>query len=850
MRFKTTYILFGVLAAGLVLFGAMLSWKKSVDKEGFVFPSFHDKDKPAKIDDIDRVEIEVQRDRDGARDDQLVFVRQDQNWRLEKPAVRVEGTLVSQLIHQLVSARKDENADLSPNLQSFGLEPPAAKVTLIDSKGDHKWTLAIGNESIGGTNALVYATSSERGEGKEPLAIPREQIEALFKVQREAASSDSKSAVGPAPPVLKSVNDFRSRTLLADNALNIVEVSLQEPKHDAVVLKKDTSDGRWRFLKPAGYGDADDEPMMTPFGQEAPHQGGVRGLLAAIAALRVQDNADFKGVDVSDADLAQKGLAKDNYATMRLEVERSAGGFHGREDDQNKTVTDVLLIGKKADDKGEKYYARLAGEKYIVLVNAKDLKPIQEAIAKPQTLRNHNLIHVNRQEVDAIDLEPSRGVVLKLRRSGGIWRLFEGGAKGADADRNSIQSLINALATPRLVRDFPTKTDTEAGLNDPSAVVVKLWVNGVEKSDEKPDAEPALKDKNKPTVELTFGKKDGDKLYVRRKTEGGDTTLVEVPASVLTTVLGGKTDAKDVKLAYLDRTLPSFAAEDVRKLVIVRDGETYEVDKDEKAEKPQAVWKIKQPSKPAGRDANPLVVEAILSTLRNLRPDKLERDKVNTESELDKYGLKKPSGTDQKSFIQVTVTLQGEKNPERVYHFGIKDGTVYGWLKQDERGLVFTTRNEMLDVLRTELRDPTVLSFVPDNVAEIKFTWKNPKRAQPTILDLKRTPDGRAWKETDAKPLLAAIDDRKVEDLLSALATLTTHKFVEGELKPDDKLGLLEIEILLKENKTPLTLTLGASGDEGYLLARGGKIPKTEGFLLPKQLFKDDLRAGPDYFGK
>jgi hypothetical protein len=844
MKFKTTYILFGILAVQLVLFGAMLSWKKSVDKEGFVFPSFHDKSKPARIEDIDRVEIDVQRDRDGAsREEHLVFVRKDHEWRLEKPAVRVEGTLVSQLINQIVNARKEENADLSPNLASFGLEPPAAKVTLSQREGDRKWTLDIGNESIGGASALVYATSSDRGEGKEPLAIPREQIDALFKPAREAASSDGKAPVGPAPPSLKGVTDFRSKTMLADNPMDIVEVSLQEPKHESVVLEKNTGDGRWRFVKPADYGQADDEATMTPFGQDAPRQGGVRGLLSAVAGLRVHDNTDFKAVDASERKLAQMGLTNDNFETMRIEVKHTAAGLRNRGEDQNQTTTDVLLIGKKADDKGEKYYARLASESYVVLLSAKDLKPIQEAIAKPDTLRNHNLIQVNLREVDALDIEPSRGVLLKLRRSGGIWKLFDGTAKGADADPRSVQNLIATLATPRLVTDFAKKTDAEADIKEP---VVKLWVNGVEKADEKPDGEPALKDKNKPTVELRFGKKDGEKVYVRRKTEGGDSTLVEVPASVLKTV-------ERNKLAYLDPSLPPFPPDaDVRKLVLVRDGETYELDRNEKGDKTAPAWRFKQPSKFVGREASVHAVEDILATLHVLHPDKLVAEKVNTESELDKYGLKKPTGTDQKSFFQVMLTLQSpDKKPEeRVYQFGIKDNVVYGRLKGDERGLVFVVRDDTLKPLRAELRDPTVLSFAPEQVAEIKLTWKKPKLAQPPTLNLQRTSDGRGWKEKDAKPLLAAIDERKVDDLLAGLSALATHKFVDGELKPDEKLGLLEIEILLKENKTPLTLTVGAAGDEGYYLAKGGKIPGTETFLVPKQLFKDELRAGFEYFGK
>jgi hypothetical protein len=813
MSFKTTYILFGILAAELALFGGLLFWKKSADKEGYVFPSFHEKKNAAKTDDVDLIEIQVLRDRDGAsRDDKIVLVRNGQEWRMQQPAVRVEGALVNQLINQLVSARKDENTELSPNLQLFGLEPPAAKVTLIHKKNEEdpndkerQWTLGLGNESLGGGSAVVYATSSDRGGSKEPLAIPREQIEALFKPLHETASSGDKVATGPAPPVFKNINDFRSRTLLADNAMDMVEVSLQAPKHEPIVLEKPAGAGHWRFVKPAGYGEADDEATMTPFGQEAPRQAGVRGLLGAIAALRVQDKADFKAVDVNEAGLSQMGLATDSPETMRIEVKRHVAGFLGRDEDKAKTVTAALLIGKKADEKGEKYYARLANENSVVLVSAKDVKQIQEAIEKPETLRNHNLLQVKQREVDALDIEPSRGVILKLRRSGGTWKLFDGGSKGADADSASIQTLLLELAKPGLVMDFPRKTDAEAGITEPKAVV-KLWVNGVEKSDDKPDAEPTLKDNNKPTAELTFGKQDGDKVYVRRKTEGGDDTLVVVPASVLTTVQRGR-------LAYLDLSLPSFPLEDVRKLVLVRDGGTYELVKDEKGDKIRPVWKIKQPGKLAGRDANALVLEVILRTLSNLRPDKLVAEKVNTESELDKYGLKKPTGSDQKSFLQATVTLQsGDKKPEeRVYQFGLKDKTVYGRVKPDERGLVFVVREDVRKTLEEELRDPVVFHFDPRDVKQIKLVgWQTPARNKPKTFVLERKPDDKTWVEKTAEGI--ALVNSTVEKFVTDLSSLTTTKF-EGGPEAKHKLSVkdeaLEVEITSFSHSSDYEQALG-----------------------------------------
>ena len=59
MNFKTTYILFGVLALVLVVFGVAL-WLGPTGRGDttYVLPSLHDPTHPATVEDIDTVEIE------------------------------------------------------------------------------------------------------------------------------------------------------------------------------------------------------------------------------------------------------------------------------------------------------------------------------------------------------------------------------------------------------------------------------------------------------------------------------------------------------------------------------------------------------------------------------------------------------------------------------------------------------------------------------------------------------------------------------------------------------------------------------------------------------------------------
>ena len=146
----------------------------------------------------------------------------------------------------------------------------------------------------------------------------------------------------------------------------------------------------------------------------------------------------------------------------------------------------------------------------------------------------------------------------------------------------AVQSLLTSLTAKRLVKDFPAtaKTDADLGFDKPTAVV-SLWTDGVKK-DEKPAEEakkeddkdaakkdearkdgdkkeaekdakkpasqqPALKDP-KPTIKLTFGKRDKDLVYVKREA-GSDVARMAVPASVLDR-------ASEGKLAYFDKRFP------------------------------------------------------------------------------------------------------------------------------------------------------------------------------------------------------------------------------------------------------------------------------------------------------
>ena len=146
--------------------------------------------------------------------------------------------------------------------------------------------------------------------------------------------------------------------------------------------------------------------------------------------------------------------------------------------------------------------------------------------------------------------------------------------------------LLAALHSKHQV-EFPDSVkEADMGLAKPEATV-SLWIDGLErnpkqepkatdkkdeKKEEKKSDEPKLKT-DKPTVKLTFGKRDKlggkDIVYVRREA-GDEKALVAAPVNILDKVL-------QKPLAYLDRTLPSFPVDgDVTKLIIERGGQVFE----------------------------------------------------------------------------------------------------------------------------------------------------------------------------------------------------------------------------------------------------------------------------------
>lgn len=869
MNFKTTYLLFGILLgmAGVFLL-AQVFGTRNKDQQTYLVPSLHDAVSPTRADDIESIEIE----RTEPTKEKLHFYRDAQGvWQSKTPMVRVNTMQVNRIADQIINAKHEMDNDSGKNLSSYGLDSPKISVTIRRKESQKEWRVNLGQEAGTGDRAVVYVSTSD--DPKDVQTVTKRDLDLLYK----------------------SLVDFRSKDLVAESQFDIQSASLQLPKKELVSLEKG-SDQKWKFVKPP-YGEAeyDGEPPgpATP-GQE-PKITGVNGLLTAIANLKVENDADFGTIEASDKELADAGLEADKPEKLRIEVKTQKGSA-------KEALTQVLLIGKKADEKGDKLYARLASEKNIVKIPAKKVDSILHIVENPSPLRNHNLVALDTQKTDAIDVRLSDKETLKLRHpDNSQWKIFEAG-KAQLADDQVVRDLLTALTEKHLIKDFPESARTDADLSfDRPSCVVSIWTEGLKKDekkeekkddtkkeekkddkakeeeqeqvkdakkaedkkdekkdvkkDEKPkeekkddkkevkkeekkeepkDAEPALKDE-KPTIKLTFGRRDKDLVYVRRES-GGEVLRAAVPASLLDRLTQGK-------LAYLDRRLPTFAMNaNISKLTLSHGKEPIELVKDDKST--PAGWKLTGPKEVAGRNADADRVERVINDLRGIMAEKYVAEKPS-ENMLENYGLKSPS-----TKATIAIDKGDKKTEEFVYQFGKEtdDKTAY-FAHMTGSDFIFLVRKGIVDDLQGDLQDPTVLKFTADKLKGMKLTGWQDVAISPVTLDLERK-SNTSW--VAKSPANFEVDATQAESFVGSLINLRAERFVGKGSKPDYKLdtkdGALEIVLTIEGEKEPVTLIIGApTASDGYY-ARCSKLPG-EIVVLPKGSF-DKVKSKPAYFKK
>lgn len=849
MNFKTTYVLFGVLL--VVLGGFLLSQllvKPPREESEYLLPTLHD----AKIEANDITTVEIKSLATKYPAEKLVFVRWDRGWQAQMGNVRADRAAVDQIVTDVMNAAQtpeEKGADVTGDLKKFGLEPPAVLVTLRKGS-DREWRLNVGDTSPGKEDAVLYLSSSDRP--KEVIAMRRSKLGSLF-TKDTSAEPGKKPAAGQADYRLKTLVDLRSRELLAEGIINLsdlaTQVALRAAKDPAVLLEK-RDQGRWRFLEPK-LGPADFEGDAALAGPGKP-PAGVRDLLRDLGDLKVSstESSGKPGADelggrpefVKDnvEDMGLYGLRDDRPATLKIELRRAADG----QSDQKESVQEVLLIGNKI---GERYYARLGSEASVVKVSAAKLEPVLLAARDPGSLRSHELVDLEVPKIDAIDIKNANGLTRLRRPLPGTWRLASDGGQERNADLQSAQDLLNALTARRLVQSFPKPApDPEFGFDHPAATV-SLWADGLDNGNTgnqttKPAPVPGLKlkDEQHPAIRLFFGKKEGQSVYVR-SASGSDQSVVTVPVSLLDRLI-------QAPVAYLDRTLPLFPeSAEVTRLVVDRNGESFELHRGVKDTKGADVWKFQKPADLAGRPADAQNVDRMIRELRGLTAEKLIAEDP-AAPQLHGFGLEPPQAK-----VILTVRTGDKQTADHMYLFGREtDDKTGAYAKQGERRIVFVVRPQVVEILRAELQDSTVFQFEPDKVRDLKMTGWRKAVGFDVTLQVQRQGAG-GW--TVKQPGGFELDQTRAESLIRTLSSLRPERFVvrrsgpRPEFKLDAKDRSLQIEIMLEGEKAPLTLTIGdfdakAKGSYAESSTRKGDV-----FLLPEEPFGKFL-AGVRHFSR
>ncbi|QEL15521.1 DUF4340 domain-containing protein [Limnoglobus roseus] len=817
MNFKLAWILFAVLlfAVGGLLVTVLLD--NTPDAGEILLQPLAG----VTPDDIDTVELVRSEPTEG----KIVLTRTDKtHWDVTEPGRgRADAFVVRKIIADLLAVKPTPSKDVTDNKTVHGLDKPGLSVTL--KAGTKAATLNIGDTTLG-RNAITFVTTGTRPN--TPVAVLRGDIDGLFRP--DTGSKDDKA--GKSWEKARWLADYRQRAFFKgeiDLMAEAESVALSKAGHETKLVRNPGT-GEWTFATPAGYGVADLEgdPKAPPATFT-----GVRPLVNALTALQVAAADDFIE---KPGPLAQYGLDPADKDVLRLEVKPTSG------------PADVLLVGKRVDDKTDKFYCKLASDTVVAKASAvpERVAALAAVATDPSALRDRTLVPSTKQfAIDAIDLTVGPSVA-HLRRvptpADSKWLLY-GGPNDPQLAAVTVQTLLTTLTQPRGAKEVLTAPYDAVFAGAEKKAEIKLWYDGLEKpAPEKDPAkmppEPKLKGDGKPSVTIIVGKKEGDIVYVRRITADGIRTDMKFPEAALPTL------TRD-RLGYVDGGLKPFPTNTVKKLTIVRGGETFTVESDGKAHADQ--WKYLSPDRLKGQTADAGKVMECVGRLPIMNATRVVAE-APADADLAKYGL----GANPR--IKVVVGFDTPAEPDRTFEFGNEaEDKNFVYLRTNARPLVVTVSNQFFVLLQNDdFRDRLLYQIDPAKVKAIELTgWKQALK-QPTKYRFERTAGGWVVKEPAGEK--GTIDPAKMEIFLATLTAPRAVNYVPGGFKPEQGFDLtnavntLEIKFQI-EGHPDLAVTLANEYDGGAMYFGWTITKKGDVFTIPATGLKE-FKEKPQAFFK
>ncbi len=537
---------------------------------------------------------------------------------------------------EAITASERKKRDLSLDDYQLG-KSPRARLVFADERGIT--TLLVGRESP--LDGRVYVRF---GESTDVIATGTNILSAL--------------------PT--SVDTLRDTLVVRGNPARIVRVEIERAGGGYVEMIRRM--GRWVMLQPAKNARLNAKK--------------VEGLLDTLCGIRAR-------AFLSEREAVRCGLTE---ATAALKIGFwEEGGGSGR----------TLLLGQQDAVGTNSVFARLADGDLVCVVDP----GIESAFSvAPSDLRERQVFCISAPEIAGIRLRDGEDKVEFRGREDGEWRITE--PRKWKADSTTMSGLLSAIISLQAV-DFAEGSETN---------LVQLGLAEVRRSIEigryvaKPEGDAATADAGLTWDRLIIGLEDKQTGKTAVKLEDDASIMLLGTNSLLKAILGGTLPGTGFENAvteegngpstpaggqvrrwlsptlYYDRQVLVIAPEEIRSIVLTKDGRQQTVRRDDNGE-----WNM--PVMSAAGSVATQVVDSVVSAMSNLRARRVEWQQGAAPAS---YGLDTPAA-------ELTVGLSGENGIRKTLAIGFRAGTdgVYATIRGQDA--VFVLSRDLVDILVRDL---------------------------------------------------------------------------------------------------------------------------------------------------
>jgi len=351
-------------------------------------------------------------------------------WRMVEPvAAPAEQYMVSDLAGRFARLRSQSTLPLSQlSLKDAGLDPPAARVTLVDRAG-RQHVVEVGRKTAVGEDTYV------RTAGADLVHIV--DVDLTRDVQREA-------------------KEYRSKTLAKFSVADVVRLTIEHEGTTSEFQKNEK--GEWVINSPVrAYADADK----------------LRALINRLTTLRV---AEF--IEDQPAALGAYGLEPPHLRLLVTSEQRRprpadpAATQPAEPGFETHSQTFELLVGAHADIRQENRFVKLGDQPWVASASAAQTDGLVPRLGE---LRDARVTRIREADVTKLELSTG-GQTAVLERSAGRW---QGSGDLAELEREAVRDVVQALEDLRAIDYVDQPGSLSAYGLDPPRAMLRATVSGL-----------------------------------------------------------------------------------------------------------------------------------------------------------------------------------------------------------------------------------------------------------------------------------------------------------------------------------------------------------------------------------